>query len=222
MKYFVDLVGNIYGRLVVIEKHPIRSSKNKIQWKCLCSPDYGGCGNIAIIVGKSLKRGEVKSCGCLKIKNVDKTLLEVKEVKISRAIGLSHTTEYSIWSTMLGRCYNEKTKSYPEYGGRGITVCDEWKDSFETFYKDMGLRPSLNHTLDRKDNYKGYSKDNCRWATWEEQANNRSNNIFYTHNGVSRTLAGWCRELNLNYKLAYSQKARGWSFEQIINFKDVG
>ena len=120
---------------------------------------------------------------------------------------------------MLSRCYNEKNNSYLEYGGCGITVCDEWRESFEAFYQDMGPRPSQDHSIDRKENDKGYSKENCRWDTWEEQASNRRNNLFYDYNGVKRTLAAWCRELSLNYPTVYARLQSGMPFEKAVEFE---
>lgn len=113
--------------------------------------------------------------------------------------GMSNTTEYKTWERIKKRCYNKNVYNYCDYGGRGILMCDEWKNSFEVFYKDMGDRPE-GTSIDRIDNDKGYSKENCRWATNEEQCNNRRSNINITYKGETQTLAQWCRELNLEYQ----------------------
>ena len=92
-------------------------------------------------------------------------------------------------------------------------MCDEWKESFEAFYRDMGPRPSNEHSIDRKDNSKGYSKDNCRWATKKEQNNNRRDNVYYEFDGEKKTLAEWCHELQIPYQRMYKLLERGFSFE---------
>lgn len=131
--------------------------------------------------------------------------------------GLTNSSEYGIWRNMRQRCYNPKSKYYKDYGGRGIKVCDEWKDSFEDFYQDMGPRPTINHTLDRKNNDEDYSKENCRWASPIEQQNNRSNNLYYEFDGERKTLADWCRELRVNYHRVYMRLWKGAEFEAAID-----
>lgn len=118
---------------------------------------------------------------------------------------------------MIDRCYNEKNQHYSRYGGRGILICDEWKESFEAFYADMGSRPSDEHSIDREDNGKGYSKDNCRWTTQDVQTRNRENNVYYELNGERKLLGDWCRDLNLNIVAVTNRIYRGWSFEEAIN-----
>jgi hypothetical protein len=100
---------------------------------------------------------------------------------------------------MMVRCYNTRSDDYPDYGGRGIAVCDRWRESFAAFLSDMGLRPSRRHSLDRKDNAGGYGPDNCRWATDVEQANNRRSSRVITINGEARTLAQWAEHAGLKY-----------------------
>lgn len=111
--------------------------------------------------------------------------------------GFSHLREYFIWVGMRHRCYNQKCKMYKYYGGRGIGICDRWRESPETFIDDMGLRPTKQHQLERIDNNLGYSPSNCRWATREEQSNNRCSNIQITYLGRTQTATEWARELGI-------------------------
>lgn len=109
---------------------------------------------------------------------------------------------------MKERCHKLDHKNYNDYGARGITVCDEWRNSFATFIHDMGPRPSPTHTIDRKDNEKGYSKDNCYWATRIEQANNKRSNRLFTINGETKTLKQWCDLKGLKYKSVHARMQR--------------
>ena len=203
MTVILNLVGKVSGRLTVIRKTANRSKQGKVIWECLCS-----CGNTVLAVTVAITSGRTRSCGCLH-KEI------VKSTKTKH--GLHHTPEYKTWQNIKNRCYNAKQNDYPRYGGRGITVCDEWLNSFEAFYRDMGPKPGPEYSIERKENDKGYSKENCRWATRIEQANNTRRNVFYFHNGTTKTLPAWCRELNLNY-VAVEQRIRtlGWTFEEVI------
>lgn len=201
MSNYIDLSGQKFGRLTVIERlferrnHDYRSAL----WLCRCD-----CGNEVRTYAGYLKSGNTKSCGCLHKESVTKH-------------GFRHLPEYNIWRGMIDRCYNEKNQHYSRYGGRGILICDEWKESFEAFYADMGSRPSDEHSIDREDNDKGYSKDNCRWTTQDVQTRNRENNVYYELNGERKLLGDWCRDLNLNIVAVTNRIYRGWSFEEAIN-----
>lgn len=167
----VQMKGRRYGRLLVIEEDPNRGNFNKIRWSCQCD-----CGKTLSVNGDALRSGNTKSCGCL--------MVEV--VKVSgnknKTHGMTRSPEYRTWCSMKTRCYKEDYPSYPNYGGRGIKVCDRWLESFENFFSDMGKRPA-NASLDRIDNSKGYDPDNCRWATTIEQANNKRNNNLHLFRG---------------------------------------
>lgn len=132
--------------------------------------------------------------------------------------GLSYTSEYRAWQTMRLRCLDPKNAAYPNYGERGITVCDRWKDSPENFIADMGERPE-GRTLDRYPNKHGdYGPGNCRWATNEEQSRNRrSKVIIVEHDGRRQTLAEWAREIGIHQNTVYSRRRyRGWAVERAL------
>lgn len=120
------------------------------------------------------------------------------------------TPEYRTWRAMRARCSNPKLKEYPRYGGRGITVCERWQ-SYENFLADMGRRPSLQYTIDRIDVNDGYFKENCRWATAQEQSRNRTNNVLIEINGVAKTMSEWAIIHNIKKSTINKRIKRGWT-----------
>lgn len=151
------------------------------------------CGKIKTTQLSGVLNHSVKSCGCHSAK------IASERAKINnKKHGKYKTPEYNIWCSMKKRCLNETNKSFSDYGGRGITICEDWKNSFEKFITDMGQRPSSLYSIDRIDNNKGYSKDNCRWATKTEQCRNVRNNVNFEYNNEVKCLAEWCNILSLS------------------------
>lgn len=175
MGKYEDLTGRRFGMLTVISRADNRGTQ--VMWNCLCD-----CGSISIACGNNLRRGSTRSCGCQCKKH-----------------GKKGTRLYSIWGGMKARCYRPTHMWYKRYGGRGIRVCDEWKNDFQAFYEwAMANGYSDELTLDRIDINKGYSPDNCRWATQITQKNNRSNNVLIEINGKTQTLGEWAAEKGAN------------------------
>lgn len=129
--------------------------------------------------------------------------------------GLNGTPEQKVWNNMKSRCLNPNHPRYKDWGGRGITISDDWL-KLENFYRDMGKRPSKHHTLERIDNNKGYSKENCYWATTKDQALNRRSNKHLTANGYTFTLLEWSEKLSINKVTLASRLRRGWSVEEAL------
>jgi hypothetical protein len=148
-----NMIGNKYGRLTVLAESDYKVEPELKAYRCLCE-----CGREHVASGSRLRKGRILSCGCLRGEVSDKTV--------------RNTVLYRTWCDMKQRCYNPKNWAYKYYGARGITVCDEWKNSFLTFASDMGERPE-GMSIDRIDNDKGYSKLNCKWSTKKEQIDNR-------------------------------------------------
>lgn len=126
------------------------------------------------------------------------------------------TPEYTAWTEMKQRCNNPNHRAYPRYGGRGIAVCQRWQESFEAFYEDMGPRPTVDDTLERLDNEKGYCPENCAWTNRTHQQNNRRTNRFITAHGKTMTISQWSREIGVGKQTLLARLNRGWPDEDVI------
>lgn len=166
-----DLTGRRFGRLIAV-KHGPKSPAGFVRWECLCD-----CGNTALVQTGNLLDGHSTSCGCFALED-----LRTRSVTHGFTRKGHRRSEYRIWAGAKKRCVNANHIDFHNYGGRGIAMCDEWLNSFETFYADMGPRPT-GLTLERKDVNGPYSKENCVWATTGEQARNRRNSVRVEYEG---------------------------------------
>ncbi len=186
----IDLTGKTFGKLVV--KEYLGSSK----WLCECQCDNRGD---KIVSTGHLNSGSVIRCG---------------KCPTKPRHGKKKIAEYNIWADMKRRCYNSKRKSYKDYGGRGITVCERWLESFENFLEDMGPRPSDKHSIDRKNVNGNYEKDNYEWATNKTQSNNTTRNRLLTVNGETKNLGQWSEITGICRETLADRLVRGWSDEK--------
>jgi hypothetical protein len=199
MGKFIDLTGQIFGRLTVIERN-LETDSKRTPWKCRCE-----CGKETIVLGDNLRRGRQVSCGCYHAE---------KQLKHGATVGGVKSSEYKVWQEMMRRCNNKKSQYYKYYGGRGVIVCERWLNGFENFIEDMGKRPSPKHSIDRINANGNYEPNNCRWATGSQQAvNQRIRNTNKSgHKGVSwdKRKQSWLATITVNYKRIH-----------LGNFKDI-
>lgn len=197
-----DLTGQRFGRLAVVSiSH--KGEGRKYYWKCKCD-----CGNEVVVCGSNLKSGNTKSCGCLNIE---------KMIEGHKTHGMFGTRIYRIWNGIIMRCENKKIPLYERYGGRGISVCNEWHE-FEIFYNwAISNGYSDNLTIDRVDYNGNYEPSNCRWVDIITQANNTRRNLYIDYNGEIHTLAEWSRILDFKYDLVKHRLYSGWDFESAIS-----
>lgn len=209
MSQFIDLTGQTFGRLTVLERADSGTTKYAT-WVCRCS-----CGNVKVVRSCHLRSGATTSCGCYHKEIASNANSTHKE---------SRTRLYSEWQHMKKRCYWKNYKAYNLYGGRGIIVCDEWKNSFVSF-REWALKNGYSDTLtlDRIDVNGNYEPANCRWATKFVQSNNRSINRIVEYHGEKGVYIGMCRKLNVNESTVRSRMKKGLSFEDAVdNFKKTG
>lgn len=210
MGTFIDLTGQRFGRYVVLSRDNDSvspSGRHRVMWKCLCD-----CGNIKIVHGSSLASGSVVSCGCYKAE-LKRALLMTH----GGTVGGKPTRLYKVWDGMKARCYNPNKAYYSIYGGRGITMCDEWHYSFEKF-RDWALANGYEDglTIDRIDNDGNYCQENCRWATVSQQNNNKSTSHYLTYNGETKTIMQWAEATGFSFHAIYSRIAKGMTVEDAL------
>lgn len=184
-----------------------RNNTGRLLWLCRCD-----CGRLCHRIALVLTTGAVQSCGCSRSKHIGES-----NVKHGFACGGKLPKEYKIWASIKQRCENRRSRAYPNYGGRGIKICRQWRDDFATFVADMGPRPTPNHTVERRDNDGDYCAENCFWATRKEQGNNKRNNRLLTWNGRTQTLAQWGDETGLRVDLIRDRLKRGWPVEDALS-----
>ena len=201
-----NLIGQRFGRLVVLSR---ADGSKYTQWHCKCD-----CGNECDVLAGNLVKGHTTSCGCFREEN---------RPNLRKTHGERNSRLYSVWCKMKDRCYCVNNPSYPRYGGRGITICDEWRNDFVAF-RDWAYSNGYDETasygestFDRIDNSKGYSPDNCRIVNEQIQANNRRTNKLVTYNGETHTVAEWSRILGINQGTLTAGLWAGRTIEHYVN-----
>ena len=193
----IDITGQKFNRLTPIKQ--VGKGKGGIKWLCKCD-----CGNETILSQYLIKSGMVKSCGCL--------LYENDHTKTHQ---LSKTKLYRVWQAIKRRCFNKNCKDYKDYGGRGVTICQEWLNDFMNFYNwamISGYKEDL--SIDRIDVNGNYCPENCRWVSMIVQQNNKRNSKFVTYNNQTHTISDWGRILGIKASILYQRLKKGWSIER--------
>lgn len=203
----VDLSGRKFGRLTPLTRSIRKKGKStQSVWECTCD-----CGKITTVAARSLIEGNSTSCGCYRNEQVGK-----RSYKHGATVGRKMPLEYSTWCAMMSRCFDKGDAAYRLYGGRGITVCEKWRQ-FPGFFEDMGVR-SKGKTLDRINPNGNYEIGNCRWATWEEQGNNKRKTVLFEYNGLKMSLAQWARHARLPESTVYNRvKIYKWDIGRAVS-----
>ena len=197
--------GSVFGHLVVQDVFYKQESSGKRKYaRCLCV-----CGKEWCVRLRNL--GRTTSCGCRRNQNISK-----RKTKHGCSKGPKARDGYTSWLGMKKRCNNPLDPKYPRYGGRGISVCQRWVESFESFISDMGDRPSLHHSIDRIDNDGDYCPENCRWASASEQSRNRANIRAIELDGTALIITEWAARIGINPGTLFSRLRRGWSVNRAL------
>jgi len=200
------LVGSRFGRLVVIARSASLGHGGSGRWTVRCD-----CGATKIVYGSNLRGGRTTSCGCR-----NSEVVIARSTKHECAPRIRHAPEYDTWCRMIQRCHNPNSKDFVDYGARGIAVCDRWRGSFEAFLADVGRRPTNDHSIDRIDNDGNYEPCNVRWATKDEQWNNKRTTRWVYFLGKRLSAAQWEREFDLPKGTVRKRLDRGWSTSRAL------
>lgn len=191
----INLVGKRFGVLTVLSEEAKRNKNGHILYNVKCD-----CGKEKQVLGASLRSGASRSCNKCHL--------------LTGTHGMWKSKAFSVWGNMKDRCSNPNSPNFKNYGGRGIIVCDRWRDSFKNFYEDMGDPNGL--TLERIDVNGNYEPSNCKWDTPKNQARNRTNNVLYTYDGKTKCASEWCEEINMPTSTFINRINRGWSIDKVI------
>lgn len=204
----ISYIGLRSGRLVVIDEKQAPKGSSSYHKMAVCKCD---CGNIIEVRGTRIANKTIQSCGCIAIEKHTKRLTKHK---------MYGTRIYRIWSGMKARCFRKALPEYSRYGGRGITVCKEWKNDFETFHQwamANGYREDL--TIDRINNNGNYEPTNCRWVTSKEQSRNTSKNKLLKYKGETHCASYWAEKIGLNYRTLLTRLRKGMSVENALEYQ---
>ena len=201
MATVAELIGQRFARLTVVRR--IGSDNGKALWECLCD-----CGKTTSTTTGSLRKGNTRSCGCLKLQVTG---------DVHRTHGMSRSSEYRIWCLMRSRCGNPDNQDYKDYGGRGIEVCQRWRESFVAFFADMGPKPFPRAEIDRIDNNGNYEPGNCRWTDRKTQTRNKRNNRIVEYKGEARCIAAWSDLTGISQRALSKRLHRGCSLDRVFS-----
>jgi|ERR1035437_1728445 hypothetical protein len=204
MPKLIDLTGQPFNRLTVLKR--IKKIPDQTHWECVCT-----CGNIVVVKADHLKSGHTRSCGCLQSEAASDA-----NMTHGHSIGKQRTHEFSCWIHMRNRCSNPKHKNWHRYGGRGITVCDDWENSYEDFFDHIGPAPSRKHSIERIDTDGNYEPGNVCWATQKEQANNMHTNRKIEFKGETKNLSQWADIYNISPSVVRSRLVIGWDIGRAL------
>jgi len=201
----LDLTGERFGHLIAIglTSDWLGPSRRICRWWCLCD-----CGKLTIARLGHLRSGHTTSCGCQRVEEAK------RRMKHGYCTRTGRPPEYGVWHGMIKRCYDKRNPAYADYGGRGIGICDRWRENFKYFIVDMGFRPTRLHTLERTDNNGDYGPTNCIWATRITQGRNKRNNRVIEAQGLRLCLQEWSDRTGIDRKTITERLSRGWSSEK--------